>query len=138
MWQKLMQNEHNFQINQLLTSKDVTCNLHFAVYFDLKWKLLLSLVLLDYLSIAAQAKMTQVHNIFMPANRNYIKRLWIYESHIFELRIKTWVWKWSSHQYHRGYGFKSRTGLNFFGLIFTTAQVVFITAKMAFILKKLY
>ena len=37
---------------------------------------------------------------------NSAKRLWIYESH----------------------GFKSRTGLNFFpGLIFTTAQVVFIT-----------
>ena len=39
------------------------------------------------------------------------KRLWIYESH----------------------GFKSRAGLNFFpGLIFTTAQVVFITVKIAF------
>ena len=24
------------------------------------------------------------------------KRLWIYESHIFELRIKTWIWKRSS------------------------------------------
>ena len=91
--------------------------------------------ILDYLSIAAQAKMTQVHNIFMPANRNYIKRLWIYESHIFELQIKTWVWKWSSHQYHRGYGFKSRTGLNFFRPYFLYCSlVVFITAKMAFIL----
>ena len=38
------------------------------------------------------------------------------------------------HWYHRGHGFKSRTGLNFFsGLIFTTAQVVFITMKIAFI-----
>ena len=40
-------------------------------------------------------------------------------------------------RYHRGHGFKSRKGLNSFfffsGLIFTTAHVVFITAKFAFI-----
>ena len=40
--------------------------------------------------------------------------------------------------YRRGHGFKSHTGLNFFsGLIFTTAQVLFITAKIAFILTSL-
>ena len=40
------------------------------------------------------------------------------------------------HRYHKGHGFKSRTGLNIFsGLIFTTPQVVFITVKMAFIFK---
>ena len=27
------------------------------------------------------------------------KRLWIYESHTFELRIKTWIWKRSSQQW---------------------------------------
>ena len=38
------------------------------------------------------------------------------------------------HRYRRGHGFKSRTGLNFFsGLIFTTAQVVHITARITFI-----
>ena len=40
-------------------------------------------------------------------------------------------------RYHRGHGFKSRKGLNSFfffsGLIFTTAHVVLITAKFAFI-----
>ena len=39
-------------------------------------------------------------------------------------------------RYRRGHGFKSRQGLNSFffsGLIFTTAHVVFITAKFAFI-----
>ena len=37
------------------------------------------------------------------------------------------------HRYHIGHGFKSRTGLIFFsGLILTTAQVVFITAKNRF------
>ena len=41
--------------------------------------------------------------------------------------------------YRRGHGFKSRTGLNFFlGLIFTTAQVVFIAAKIAFIFNIYY
>ena len=36
------------------------------------------------------------------------------------------------------YGFKSRTGLKFFsGLIFTTAQVVFITVKVTFIFTSL-
>ena len=37
--------------------------------------------------------------------------------------------------YHTGHGFKSHTGLNFFfsGLIFTTAQVVHITAGITFI-----
>ena len=40
--------------------------------------------------------------------------------------------------YRRGHGFKSHTGLNFFsGLIFTTAQVLFITAKIGFILTSL-
>ena len=38
------------------------------------------------------------------------------------------------HRYRRGHGFKSRTGLNFFsGLIFTTAQVMHITARITFI-----
>ena len=42
------------------------------------------------------------------------------------------------HRYRKGHGFKSRTGLIFFifffsGLLFTTAYVVFITAKIAFI-----
>ena len=42
------------------------------------------------------------------------------------------------NRYRRGHGFKSRTGLNFFsGLIFTTAQVVFITAKITFIFTSL-
>ena len=27
---------------------------------------------------------------------NSIKRIWIYESHMFELQIKTWIWKRSS------------------------------------------
>ena len=37
-------------------------------------------------------------------------------------------------RYRRGHGFKSRTGLNFFsGLIFTIAQVLFITARVTFI-----
>ena len=40
--------------------------------------------------------------------------------------------------YRRGHGFKSHTGLNFFsGFIFTTAQILFITAKIAFILTSL-
>ena len=39
------------------------------------------------------------------------------------------------YRYRKGHGFKSRAGLDFFfsGLIFTTVQVVFITAKIAFI-----
>ena len=42
------------------------------------------------------------------------------------------------HRYRRGHVFKSRTGLDFFsGLIFTIAEVVFITAKIAFILTSL-
>ena len=41
------------------------------------------------------------------------------------------------HRYRRGHGFKSRTSLNlFFRPIFTPAQVVFITAKIAFIFKR--
>ena len=38
------------------------------------------------------------------------------------------------HQHRRGHGFKSCKGLNLFHarLIFTTAQVVFITPKIAF------
>ena len=65
-----MQNGYDFQMNQLLTSKDVTCNLHFAVYFISSENCFYPWFILDYLNIAAQAKMTQVHNIFMPANRN--------------------------------------------------------------------
>ena len=41
------------------------------------------------------------------------------------------------YQYHRGHGFKSRTGLIFSGLIFTTAEVVFTTAKVALIFTSL-
>ena len=43
------------------------------------------------------------------------------------------------HRHRRGHGFKSLTGLNFFfsGLIFTSAQAVFITAKIAFIFTSL-
>ena len=37
------------------------------------------------------------------------------------------------HRYRRGHGFKSYRPEVFSGLIFTTAQVVFITAKIAFI-----
>ena len=37
----------------------------------------------------------------------------------------------------QGHGSKSHTGLNFSGLIFTTAQVVFITAKIASIFNSL-
>ena len=38
------------------------------------------------------------------------------------------------HRYRRGHGFKSRTGLIFFsGLIFTTAWVLFITARVTFV-----
>ena len=40
------------------------------------------------------------------------------------------------HRYRKGHGLKSRKGLNSYsGLIFTTAQVVFITAKIAFVSK---
>ena len=45
------------------------------------------------------------------------KRLWIYEIHIFELRTDKDVNMkaiFALHQYRRGHGFKSRTGLNFF------------------------
>ena len=35
-------------------------------------------------------------------------------------------------QYRRGHGFKSRTGLNFSGLISTASSVVFITARIAY------
>ena len=38
------------------------------------------------------------------------------------------------HRYRRCHGFKSRTGFNLSGLIFTTAQVLFITAKIVFVL----
>ena len=42
------------------------------------------------------------------------------------------------HGYRRVHGFKSRSGLKFFsGLIFTTAQVVFITVKVTFIFTSL-
>ena len=44
------------------------------------------------------------------------------------------------YQYRRSYRLKSRTGLNLsilLGLIFTTAQVVFITAKITFIFTSL-
>ena len=40
-------------------------------------------------------------------------------------------------RHHSGHGSKSHTGLNFSGPIFTTAQVVFITAKIAFIFTSL-
>ena len=83
-------------------------------------------------------------------------RLRIYEGHIFELRIKTWMkvilavmhTTWAVvkirpekkiqvlHRYRRGHGFKSRTRLNFFsGLISNTAQVVCITTRITFIHK---
>ena len=69
------------------------------------------------------------------------KRLWIYEIHIFELLIKTWIWKRSS----RCTNIAEVMGSNpvqawiffFSGLLFTTAQVVFITAKIAFIFTSL-
>ena len=59
------------------------------------------------------------------------KYSFIYESHTFELRFKymTAIPIFSIAQIYN-----SRTGMNFFsGLISTTAQVLFITAKIAFI-----
>ena len=68
------------------------------------------------------------------------KRLWIYEIHIFELRIKTWIWKWSSRCTNIAEVMGSnpvQAWIFFSGLLFTTAQVVFITAKIAFIFTSL-
>ena len=72
-----------------------------------------------------------------------LKRLWIYESHILELRIKTWIWAifvvmnttWASTApvSQRSWAQIPYTPEFFSGLIFTTAQAVFITAKIAFI-----
>ena len=41
-------------------------------------------------------------------------------------------WYGALRRCRRGRGFESRTDLNFLGLIFSTTQVVFITAKIAF------
>ena len=49
----------------------VTCTLQFTLI--LSENCFYPWFILDYLNIAAQAKMTQVHNIFMPANRNGIR-----------------------------------------------------------------
>ena len=72
-----------------------------------------------------------------------LKRLWIYESHILELRIKTWIWAifvvmnttWASTApvSQRSWAQIPYTPEFFSGLIFTTAQAVFISAKIAFI-----
>ena len=72
--------------------------------------------------------LSYIHSCLLATSRVYLEPTW----------WPALSWLVSSvgealHWYHRGHGFKSWTGLNFFsGLIFTAAQVVFITVKITF------
>ena len=50
------------------------------------------------------------------------KRLWIYESHVSELRIKTWIWKRSSQQWRLRKQYGICISVNFATSIYITKE----------------